>query len=965
MAISWRDKIEFSHEIQDSTLEYGMTCYEPLDKREPPQEFDLESAAKAWKAQLGYTSTETPAVFIREILQQRFKIPYKTISPLYWNFWLDTLANLLERGSVSTYVFEDAVSERWKTQTTLDDEARLEEIVNAIIDVLLDSTGNLTFIAPYFTVVFRGAIELMPPGFFLERLVARKPNHTALGKLVSQMSLLLWEHRVANGEVIDALGDAFYDALVPTFLTGVLKNAPHPRAIRAHLERSYGSIGPRLLLAFFGEDHEELARLVDIDTKKNRDSSQAFAAAHVYVHHFGFTEEGLANFATAFASSKGARTAAMLHVHSPFVAPYMYKALDLKSLSALHLKAERWLKNEGANAIEGLVTLARSRGKKRDLALEYLRDYVERGHENLIRESMQRAPKKVVKLLEEELFTAKEEPEPEPETLPEMLANDLLSKDDILSMEEAPEWLRDICAFPKKYHAGPDFSVDAPWPVVRLANGGKALSPEMLERICATLCSRNAMVGTMTRTVADLERALEGKEEEATRKPTLATLSLRDGLDPKDAEDFWFFLHSISHAGWISHALADFAGPRAITHAAALLRRDREHVNPHTSIESTFFEQDRLLQGLMLSDREEAWRELARLPDTITQNNRWWTFDNDMPRIEKQLLAHPNYDRIDFSLGLVPLLGLDENASMTFDYGGEGKKQRTITFHVDATLQCVFKDNKGKTYSSVPSARKGEDRDAVELHKQTMKWTRSVLDRAFEGTRSRLETMLRTFEKLTLGKLRHDLITHPWQRHFLRALVWGHYKDGALVESFLCDLDGAITDASFETIDLPDDTIIGLVHPIELDPTRKLAWEQTLAESELIQPFPQLEREVLTANDWVSEKAWFGTLSNYKLSSNANQLLRRSGWETKQTKIRGGYSGGKIWFASFPVPDRDVFGAAMVIEKQWSDRSNTGEPGLYFFSEEDDRAPENRIDWLEIPERIISEVLLDFRAVFG
>ena len=83
MAISWRDKIEFSHEIQDSTLEYGMTCYEPLDKREPPQEFDLESAAKAWKAQLGYTSTETPAVFIREILQQRFKIPYKTISPLY------------------------------------------------------------------------------------------------------------------------------------------------------------------------------------------------------------------------------------------------------------------------------------------------------------------------------------------------------------------------------------------------------------------------------------------------------------------------------------------------------------------------------------------------------------------------------------------------------------------------------------------------------------------------------------------------------------------------------------------------------------------------------------------------------------------------------------------------------------------------------------------------------------------
>jgi hypothetical protein len=64
------------------------------------------------------------------------------------------------------------------------------------------------------------------------------------------------------------------------------------------------------------------------------------------------------------------------------------------------------------------------------------------------------------------------------------------------------------------------------------------------------------------------------------------------------------------------------------------------------------------------------------------------------------------------------------------------------------------------------------------------------------------------------------------------------------------------------------------------------------------------------------------------------------------------------------MPDDDIFGAAMVIDKQWNDPSAPGDPGIYFFKEDAEREPDNAIAWEQLPERIISELLLDFRAVF-
>jgi hypothetical protein len=959
MAISWRDKIEFSHEFTEEMLDFSTRSFENLSINKEPLAFDLEYAARMWNAQAEVPGVDKPEVFINAVLTYRYAVSSNPLSPLLWNFWIDTLANVVARGTPKI-AFEEAVSERWLSDPTFDDEETLRELAEVVLDQIIDTAGNINNFAYYFHHVIKGMITLLPPGAFMEMLVARKPSLADLARVIPRLYDLPWEHRVAIGEVIDQFGDPFYDQLTPDKLTWVLKNAPHPRAVRKHMERADGCLGPKYLLTFF-EDDDELVRYVDIDTQKSKESARTFSAARAYLHRFGFTEEGLARFADAFSSSKGARTAAMTHIHSPFVVPYMYEAFSLKSLSSQHPKLEHWLKNEGANAIEGLVALAKSRGKKRDFALEYLRSYLEGGHEDLIRESMSRAPKKVVSLLEEQLLAAVEEEEPE--TLPELLENNILSEDDILSLEDAPAPIKQICAFPEKYHAGPDFSVDVDWPVVRLANNGKALSPKMLERICAALCSRAALVGSFTYTLGEAEKRLEGKEEEV-KTPVLATLKLRELLDPEDAEELWFYLHSRTTSSWVSQALADLGGSRAIPHAAAVLRRDRDLTNRYTDKQSTFFDQYALFQGIVLTDRVEAWRELARLPDTITQTGRWGSFDDSIARIHKQLLAHADYDRVDLDLGLVPLLGLDEKASRTFDYGGQGKKQRTITFHVDATLQCVFEDNKGKRYSSIPSARKGEDREAVEQHKNTMKWMRSVLERAFEGTRIRLETMLKTYTKIPLGKLRHELIRHPWQRHFLRSLIWGSYEDGALAKSFLCDLDGALTDAAFDSVDLPDDAIVGLVHPLELDAPNKLAWEQTLAESELIQPFRQLEREVLSREDWPAEKDWLANTSEYRLSSNANRLLKLPGWESSNTKRRGGHRGGKIWFASFPMPDDDIFGAAMVIDKQWNDPSAPGDPGIYFFKEDAEREPDNAIAWEDLPERIISELLLDFRAVF-
>lgn len=87
-------------------------------------------------------------------------------------------------------------------------------------------------------------------------------------------------------------------------------------------------------------------------------------------------------------------------------------------------------------------------------------------------------------------------------------------------------------------------------------------------------------------------------------------------------------------------------------------------------------------------------------------------------------------------------------------------------------------------------------------------------------------------------------------QQFAISLIWGEYKEGKLVAMFRYMEDGTFNTIDEEEHELTPDTVIGLIHPLELSEEERELWKEQLEDYEVIQPFPQIVREVfLVAED--------------------------------------------------------------------------------------------------------------------
>lgn len=91
---------------------------------------------------------------------------------------------------------------------------------------------------------------------------------------------------------------------------------------------------------------------------------------------------------------------ALSHIHDPHIVPYMYE-LTRKG----HHDMKPYLLTEGANAVEGLITMCTRKGAKRDFALHILSNYVEDGHGDMVRRSMTQLSANAAKAVEAALFS--------------------------------------------------------------------------------------------------------------------------------------------------------------------------------------------------------------------------------------------------------------------------------------------------------------------------------------------------------------------------------------------------------------------------------------------------------------------------------------------------------------------------------------------------------------------------------
>jgi len=194
--------------------------------------------------------------------------------------------------------------------------------------------------------------------------------------------------------------------------------------------------------------------------------------------------------------------------------------------------------------------------------------------------------------------------------------------------------------------------------------------------------------------------------------------------------------------------------------------------------------------------------------------------------------------------GMDPI-DLEELALPTFGLDVTGRTRIPIGEY-EAELAVVGEDvtltwyGGGKRLKATPAAVKA-DPELKEL-----KTTHKELAALIPALRYRLERWMMEPRGWRLEDLRTRYLDHPLAAPFARRLLYttGRANDDRAV----IFLDGFPLDVHGKQVELADDTVLELWHPLGRPPAELAAWQQLLASLGVTQPIKQLDREIYVAD---------------------------------------------------------------------------------------------------------------------
>lgn len=221
---------------------------------------------------------------------------------------------------------------------------------------------------------------------------------------------------------------------------------------------------------------------------------------------------------------------------------------------------------------------------------------------------------------------------------------------------------------------------------------------------------------------------------------------------------------------------------------------------------------------------------------------------------------------------LVPDFGLDTDGSTVVDYG-----TRSFTVGFDEQLRPYVLDGDGKRLKDLPKPGVRDDAElAPSERKRFMALKKDVRTIASDQVR-RLEAAMVTGRSWTAQEFAELFVGHPLLRHLVRRLVWLSETDGAARTAFRVAEDRTFADAEDDVFDLPDDATVRLAHPLHLG-DELTAWSEVFADYEILQPFPQLGRTVLTLPEEESAGYRLARFEGLKVPIGKVLGLERRGW---------------------------------------------------------------------------------------
>lgn len=189
---------------------------------------------------------------------------------------------------------------------------------------------------------------------------------------------------------------------------------------------------------------------------------------------------------------------------------------------------------------------------------------------------------------------------------------------------------------------------------------------------------------------------------------------------------------------------------------------------------------------------------------------------------------------------IIPNFGFSQKGERVLNYGGEAR--RTFTLSIDNNLELTITDNeKQKVIKSLPAPNSKDDKTEADSAKKECTTLKKEIKTLIQNQKIRLQKVLLNGRKWTYNNFKTVFVENPIMNIFALKLIWGAYdENNNLIQSFRYMEDGTFNTVDEEEYTLPENSLITLVHPSELDSDTIEKWKTQLSDYEISQPIEQL-----------------------------------------------------------------------------------------------------------------------------
>ncbi|SBT39768.1 DUF4132 domain-containing protein [Micromonospora auratinigra] len=222
---------------------------------------------------------------------------------------------------------------------------------------------------------------------------------------------------------------------------------------------------------------------------------------------------------------------------------------------------------------------------------------------------------------------------------------------------------------------------------------------------------------------------------------------------------------------------------------------------------------------------------------------------------------------------LVPDLGLDADGSLVLDYG-----PRRFTVGFDEQLKPYVVDAAGARRKDLPKPGARDDQALAPVAYQRFVGLKKDVRTLAADQIRRFEAAMVAGRRWPATDFQRYFLSHPLLWHVVRRLVWATVDaDGAVLGTFRVAEDRTLADVDDETYVLPDDAVVTIAHPVGLG-AAGAAWAEVFADYEILQPFPQLGREVHRLTEAERDERLLHRHMGIEVPAGRLLSLERRGW---------------------------------------------------------------------------------------